>query len=292
MSNLAQRRSDLSEGDIPFTASDFSRIAALMREEAGIALPESKATLVYSRLSKRIRTLGLRNFGEYCDKLTDPNAAERLEMLTALTTNVTRFFREPHHFQHLKTKLLPPLLDAARRGGRVRLWSAACSSGQEPYSIGLTLLSLMPDAAQYDIRILATDIDPKMVEQGRAGVYGEAAVQAVPADLRKWFKPVQAKRDRHLEVCDDLRTLVVFRELNLIGHWPMKGRFQAIFCRNAVIYFEEETQAMVWERLAPMLDPGGTLYIGHSERIYGPAAPRLRPDGITTYRYLGAGAAG
>jgi chemotaxis protein methyltransferase CheR len=287
MTHLGERKSKLVDGEYVLTASDFRHIAGIMREDAGIALPEEKATLVYSRLVKRIRMLGLDSFEEYCALVTDRDASERREMLAALTTNVTRFFREPHHFEHLKTKVLPPLLELARRGGRVRLWSAACSSGQEPYSIGLTLLSLMPDAAQYDIRVLATDIDPNMIAQGRAGLYGKAAFEGISPDMRRWFVAIEQGRDSKWRAGPELRALVAFRELNLIGKWPMKRQFHAIFCRNAVIYFDEETQAMVWGRFAPMLETEGTLYIGHSERISGPVAGRLQPDGITTYRLVG-----
>jgi len=210
------------------TREDFHKIAAIMHAEAGIALQESKAALVYSRLAKRLRALGMENFADYCALVNGSNGAdERQEMLAALTTNVTRFFREPHHFEHLRNNILPPLIEHARKGGRIRLWSAACSSGQEPYSMALTVLSLMPDAAHHDIKILATDIDPNMVTTGKAGLYDKAAVAAVPADLRqRWFMP--ANNGSHmLRVADEARVLVEFRRLNLIGPWPMQGRFQA-----------------------------------------------------------------
>jgi chemotaxis protein methyltransferase CheR len=206
---------------------------------------------------------------------------ERQRMLAALTTNVTRFFREPHHFDHLKEKVLPPLLEQARRGGRVRIWSAACSSGQEPFSIAMTILSLMPDAASRDIKVLATDIDPNMVAEGRRAVYAPHLLDGVPADYRKRWTSTSAAGVR---MHDDLRELVTFNELNLIGDWPMKGRFDAIFCRNVAIYFEDDTQARVWSRFAPLIPTDGALYIGHSERIQGPAVAAFRPDGVTTYR--------
>ncbi len=275
----------LVTGEYPLDAGDFRRIAAMLHADAGIALHESKATLVYSRLAKRLRALRLGSFADYCDLVASPDGVvERREMLAALTTNVTRFFREPHHFEHLKTNVLPPLLEQARRGGRVRLWSAASSSGQEPYSIALTVLQLMPEAAELDVRILATDIDPNMVAAGRAGTYPAAALADVPPDLRRrWFTPLPEERGS-MRAGEALRSLVTFQEMNLIGTWPMRGRFQAIFCRNVVIYFEEETQTRIWSRMVPLLDPSGVLYIGHSERVLGDAAPLLRAEGITTYR--------
>ena len=275
------------DGEFVFTEDDFQRIAAILHGEAGIVLSGNKATLVYSRLTKRLRALGLTSFRDYCGLVAGGEGlGERQTMLAALTTNVTRFFREPHHFEHLKTRVLPPLIEAARSGGRVRIWSAACSSGQEPYSVAMTILALAPDATSLDIKILATDIDPNMVAEGRAGVYAENLAQAAPAELRKrWFSP--ASSGAGVRIADEARALVAFRELNLIADWPMRGPFDAIFCRNVVIYFGEDTQAQLWGRFAPMLAPGGVLYIGHSERVAGPAAGRFVPDGITTYRLAG-----
>jgi chemotaxis protein methyltransferase CheR len=283
----------LVEGEFLFTLNDFRAISAMLHGDTGIDLPESKATLVYSRLAKRLRLLGLESFRDYC-KLVDGNdgADERVLMLAALTTNVTRFFREPHHFEHLKTKVLPPLIQKAKAGGKVRLWSAACSSGQEPYSMALTLLSLLPDAANYDIKILASDIDPKIVAEAREGVYSASALEPVPAGMRdRWFTQVQGHRgEKSWSAKSELHNLISFRELNLIGTWPMKGKFDAIFCRNVVIYFNDDTQARVWSRFTPLLEAGGVLYIGHSERVSGPAADQLQPIGITTYsRKSGAG---
>jgi chemotaxis protein methyltransferase CheR len=206
-------------------------------------------------------------------------------MLSALTTNVTRFFREPHHFEHLSAHVLPPLLESARRGGRVRLWSAACSTGPEPYSMALTVLSLEPNAAALDVRILASDIDPRVVEEGRRGVYPAAALAEAPAALRKrYFTTVGGDERRGLQASDELRRLVVFRTLNLNGVWPMPGKFHAIFCRNVVIYFDEQTQQTVWSKFAGKLERSGVLYIGHSERVTGPTAARFVSDGVTAYR--------
>jgi len=254
----------------------------MLHGDAGIALPDDKATLVYSRLAKRLRALGLESFRQYCKLVTGAEGLdERQQMIVALTTNVTRFFREPHHFDHLKERVLPPLLANARRGGSVRIWSAACSNGQEPYSIALTVLSLMPDAGDCDVKILATDIDTQMLAEARAGLYSAQIVSAVPGDLRaRWFE----REGDSFRVAEPVRRLVTFNELNLIGDWPMRRQFQAIFCRNVVIYFEEETQSKMFSRFLPLMSPEARLYIGHSERVCGPAAARLETDGVTTYR--------
>ena len=280
----------LVEGEFPFTGDDFRRIASMIHADAGIALTESKATLVYSRLAKRLRALGLQSFKDYCALVAGQEGLdERQQMLAALTTNVTRFFREPHHFEHLAKSVLPGLLEGARRGGKVRLWSAASSTGQEPYSIAMTVLNLMPDAADHDVRILATDIDPNVIAFGREGVYPDDLTAGIPREsLTRYFESATDGRGaKAWRANDSLRRLVAFKELNLIGDWPMKGRFDVIFCRNVVIYFEEATQARIWARFTPLMNRDARLYRGHSERVTGPAASSLIGDGLTTYRYAG-----
>lgn len=278
------RKAALVEGEFLFTNDDFLSIARMLHDDAGIALSESKASLVYSRLAKRLRALGLESFRDYCRFVAGSDGlSERQNMLAALTTNVTRYFREPHHFEHLKTKVLPELMSRAQARGRVRFWSAGCSTGQEPYSIALTILDVLPEAADLDVRILASDIDPNVVATGRAGVYSDEAVQPVPAALRdRWMVRVKDGARDAWGAGEELRRLVSFRELNLMGHWPMKGRFDAIFCRNVVIYFDEPTQARIWSRFAPLLNPGGRLYVGHSERVTD--VEKFENDGLTTYR--------
>ncbi len=279
----APGREPLVEGEFIFTAEDFRHIAQTLHAHAGIALTESKAALVYSRLAKRLRALGLRSFRDYCALIEDAKGVdERQAMTAALTTNVTRFYREPHHFDHLRSQVMPELAARARAGGRVRLWSAACSNGQEPYSMALTVLDVLPEAAELDVRILATDIDPNMVAEGHAGVYSEELLAPVPSSGRKHFVPI-ADKPGYFSADDTLRRLVSFRELNLIGDWPMRGRFDVIFCRNVVIYFDDATQEKIWNRFVPIMTPGGMLYIGHSERVSGAATNQLQTCGLTAY---------
>ena len=289
LSSGKQERRALAPGEFLLTGEDFQQIAAMLHADAGIYLPKSKATLVYSRLAKRVRALGLESFRDYCALVSSSDGvSERQRMLAAMTTNVTHFFREPHHFEHLKTQVLPPLLEAAKKGGRVRIWSAGCSSGQEPYSIALTILSLMPQAASLDVKVLATDIDPYMVEHGRQATYGDLALSDVPTEFRnRHFASAQGDGEKVWTATDVLRKLVTFRELNLNATWPMKGPFQAIFCRNVVIYFDEPTQQSIWSRFVPLLTSGGWLYLGHSERVSGPATSAFSSEGVTTYRLRG-----
>jgi chemotaxis protein methyltransferase CheR len=250
------------EGEFAFTWADFHALAMLVRAESGIVLPDAKANLVYSRLSKRLRELGLARFADYC-ALVESDAAERARLLAAMTTNVTRFFRESHHFDHLRREVLPGLIREARDGGSVRIWSCACSSGEEPYSIAMTLLDAMPDAAAHDVKILATDLDPNMLDLGRAALYPAARLADIPQAMRRFTEDHGA----HFRIAAAARGLVGFRALNLLKHWPVKARYQVIFCRNVMIYFDQPTQDGIWSRLARHLTPGGMIYIGHSERI-------------------------
>jgi chemotaxis protein methyltransferase CheR len=282
----------LASGEYPLTRRDLTEIAAMIYADAGIYLNDTKASLVYSRLSKHIRNLGLRGFREYCALVSSPEgAAPRREMLSHLTTNFTRFFRENHHFEHLRDEVLPGLIARAKSGGRVRIWSAASSDGQEPYSIALTVMSLLPNAVDYDFRILATDIDPKILALARAGAYDENALETVsPAMRKQYFREVMIDGRRKFQIDDKVKKLVTYNELNLMAQWPFKGNFDVIFCRNVVIYFDEPTQTKIWSRFSSLLPVGGHLYIGHSERVTGDAKNLFDNIGITTYRYTGKNA--
>ncbi|MFN3317754.1 MAG: protein-glutamate O-methyltransferase CheR [Allorhizobium sp.] len=286
------RQSDdevLASGEYPLTRRDLNEIAAMIYSDAGIALNDSKASLVYSRLSKHIRNLGLSGFRAYCQLVaSQEGAGERREMLSHLTTNFTRFFRENHHFEHLRDEVLPGLIQRAKSGGRVRIWSAASSDGQEPYSIALTVFQAFPNVLDYDFKILATDIDPKILAIARQGAYDEQALETVsPAMRKQWFKEFEIAGRRKFQVDERLKRLITYNELNLMAQWPFKGKFDVIFCRNVVIYFDEPTQMRIWTRFADLLPIGGHLYIGHSERVSGDSKNDFDNIGITTYRYLG-----
>jgi chemotaxis protein methyltransferase CheR len=279
----------LAGGEFPLMRRDLTEIAAMIYSDAGIFLNETKASLVYSRLSKHIRQLGLKDFRSYCELVSSQaGVAERKEMLSHLTTNFTRFFRENHHFDHLRTEVLPGLISRLKAGGRVRIWSAASSDGQEPYSIALTCLSVMQNIADYDFKILATDIDPKILAIARQGAYDAAALESVSPQMRKqWFQEVSIAGKPKWQVADAVKRLITYNELNLMAAWPFKGKFDVIFCRNVVIYFDEPTQMRIWSRFAELLPEAGHLYIGHSERVSGDAKALFDNTGITTYKFIG-----
>lgn len=276
----------LAGTDSPLTRKDLAAIADMIYADAGIALNESKASLVYSRLSKRLRKIGLKSFRDYCDLVSsDRGAEERREMLSQLTTNFTKFYREQHHFDHLADDVLPELIKRAKSGGRVRIWSSACSLGHEPYSIAMTVLSKFPEAKQYDFRILASDIDPKVVKSASEGIYTADALTPVPADMRREY--FQSLDRGQFQVVQKVKDLITFRELNLIGNWPFQGKFDVIFCRNVVIYFDDPTQARIWQRYADVITRNGILYIGHSERLSGPAKSKFENIAVTAFQYRG-----
>lgn len=252
------------ETEFEFSTRDFRMIAEIMRGEYGIVLGENKANLVYSRLVKRLRALRIESFRDYCDFIaSEDGAEERRTMIAAMTTNVTKFFREPHHFDYLREKVLPRLSGEARAGRRVRIWSAGCSSGEEPFSIAMTVLAAFPDATAFDVKILATDLDHTMIAHGRAGLYDGAARESIPAEYKKFYI---ANENGTIQIADKLRSLIRFNELNLLGAWPMTRGFDVIFCRNVMIYFDDETQFDLCRRFSDLLPHGGTLCIGHSER--------------------------
>lgn len=274
--------------EIPFTDSDFARIAAFAHREFGLHLVASKKDLVYSRLLRRLRQSGCPDFATYCATLEQDGAEEeRRALITALTTNVTHFFREEHHFRLLADLQLRPAAEALRAGRRLRLWSAGCSAGQEPYSMAMTVLQHLPDAARLNIRILATDIDPAILARARGAEYPAEELRSIPEGARRVLTGPgdhAGPRPDTFRIPARIGSLIRFAELNLMREWPLRGPFDAIFCRNVAIYFDKPTQARLWKRLADLLAPGGLLCIGHSERLEGPATEMLTSVGITAYR--------
>ncbi len=265
--------------------AEFKRIATLLQSEAGIELTPAKLPLAHSRLSARLRALGLKSYGDYCDFIESQDGKdERLEMLSVLTTNVTRFYREPHHFENLTKVMIPELMTTLKKGGSARIWSAGCSTGEEPYTLALTFLSAAPDIARYDFKILASDIDPTVLKTAETGIYAAHSLAQVPeAQRRRYFSQADAKRDTWA-VGAELKKLIEFQRLNLIGNWSFPHQFDVIMCRNVVIYFAPETKALVWNRFLQQLRPGGWLITGHSERLSSEAATLTETIHTTTYR--------
>lgn len=268
----------------------FHEIAAIAHRKAGLVISESKKAMVKSRITRRLRVLSLPNYEEYLSLVNSAEGtAEMQHFISALTTNVSHFFREGHHFDLLKNTILPPLLKKAATGGRVRIWSAGCSNGQEPYSIAMTLLGMNPKAFEKDIRILATDIDPEVISHARAGIYQKSMATGLePEHVSKYFDTVNHDGELCHSVKEPLRKLVSFRQLNLHDKWPMNGKFDVIFCRNVVIYFDEPTQAVLYKNFSDAVAKGGWLLLGHSERITENVANVFETVGVTAYRPTGS----
>ncbi len=271
---------------------DFRRIAELIHAETGIVLSERKKMLAYSRLAPLVRRSGLTSFGAFLDTLgSDP--ATFTEVVAALTTNHTYFHREPHHFEHFESVVRPALLARAQGGMPVRIWSAGCSTGEEIFTLLMVLCGPSRDEglriARSKILALASDISVNALAGARAARYPVGALDALPEGLRRlWCAPVNAGGEPCLAIDPALVAMVRFRVLNLMGEWPMQRAFDVIFCRNVMIYFDAPTKERLVERFARQLVPGGFLYIGHSERVSGPASALLEPVGPTIYRRSGA----
>ena len=255
--------------EFAFSDEDFNSLRTLVRKHTGISLSDSKRELVYGRLSRRLRALGLRSFRDYRNVLTaDPVGQEMVEFCNAITTNLTSFFRESHHFDYLRDQVLAPL-GSRPPGQRLRIWSAGCSTGEEPYSIAMTVRESLPQAARHDIKILATDLDSDVLSRGRKGVYAEDRVKGMSqARITTFFREQRAGGTSSLAVTPDIRELITFNQLNLMHELPMRGPFDVIFCRNVVIYFDKDTQRDLFRRFAQLQRPGDVLFLGHSESMF------------------------
>ncbi len=283
--DLAGTFADAMPGISPgvYDDKDFRAVAAIIYREAGIMLPAGKAMLVYSRLSPLVRASGRGTFSAYIQHI-EQDAEERRKTVNALTTNHTFFYREAHHFEHFAHEVRPHILDDLRHGDGIRMWSAGSSSGEEVFSLVMTLLGQDKreglDIARRDIRILASDIADHALKKASEGRYSAQDAQAVPAPLlHNWTRTEGSQ----IVIAPEARDLVQFKRLNLMGEWPMRRPFRVIFCRNVMIYFDQPTKERLVARFAEALEPGGYLYIGHSERVSGPAASLLEPVGPTIY---------
>jgi len=270
----------MDQAEILLSDREFTRIKRRVYEVAGISLSDAKRTLVVSRLSKIVRALELGSFDAYMDHLERGGSSrDSQNFINALTTNLTRFYREDHHFAHLRS-YVGELIAAKPRGSRLRIWSAGCSTGQEPYTIGMDLLAAFPELRRWDFKILATDIDTTVIARAAQGVYPDNEAQGLSAERLRAF---ERGSDGTLRIPDAVRELISFKPLNLIGPWPMKGPFDAIFCRNVAIYFDKPTQGEMFGRFNKLLAPNGFLYIGHSENL-GAGGDGYRLVGKTIYQ--------
>lgn len=274
------------EKEFVLTDKDFSYISQVIGERCGIDLPETKRELIYGRLAKRLRKLGLKNFKDYCDRLESGDEEEFTNFVNAITTNVTSFYREKHHFEFLESKLFPELILKQKHviRPRLRIWSAGCSSGKEPYTIAMVLKESIPNLDDWDVKILATDLDSNILETARKGIYSIDHLDEIPQKSRqRWLKIGYGSNEGAFKICDEVMQMISFRQLNLLSMWPMQGLFDFIFCRNVTIYFDTDNRINVVNRFADQLVKDGHLFVGHSESLFG-LTHRFQPVGRTIHQ--------
>ena len=253
---------DTSSGgrrEFNFDRKHFDFIAGLLYKLAGISLAPHKIEMMYSRLARRLRELNIKDFDTYCALVDSENGEPEIRFLVnALTTNLTSFFREQHHFEHLAKTTLAAVKTSQSSSSkpRLRIWSAGCSSGPEPYTIAMVLCANIPDIRRWDAKILATDIDTHMVDTARRGICAAESAKTIPSDLRDRFtKRVRDGAEPEIAMVDELRRLITFKPLNLLEPWPMKGPFDAIFCRNVLIYFDRPGRTTVIDKFSIPCSP-------------------------------------
>ena len=270
--------------EFDFGDEDFAALRKLVKDLTGINLSDQKRELVYGRLARRLRALHLRTFAEYRELLASDGGHEISEFCNAITTNLTSFFRESHHFEHLREHVLQPL--AANRSGsrRVRIWSAGCSTGEEPYSIAMTVLEALPELRTWDVKILATDLDSDVLAKAQRGMYAADRMRNMnPQRLERFFVEGRGRDGPNYQATQELQSLITFKQLNLMHSLPMKGPLDVIFCRNVVIYFDKDTQRELFARVAHLQRPGDLLFLGHSESLF-KVSESYTPIGKTIYR--------
>jgi len=268
--------------EVPFTLADFNQMRSILYDYAGIALADHKKDMAYNRLVRRLRELKLGSFDDYFHYL-EGNESEFSQFINAMTTNLTAFFREKHHFDFLANELVHEVERLKTR--RLRGWSAGCSIGEETYSIAIALRGLTSvDTRSWDIELHATDIDSRVLQTAREGIYSLERVQVLPPDIkRQWFLRGRGEHLGKAMVRPELKHMISFHQLNLMRGWNIPGPLDFIFCRNVMIYFDNETQARLLGRMADLLKPGGYLFVGHSESPYR-LTDRFELIGKTIYR--------
>src|SRR6185437_2735436 len=270
--------------EFAFGNEDFEALRKLVKDLTGINLSDQKRELVYGRLARRLRALHLRTFAEYRELLSSDGGQEIGELCNAITTNLTSFFREAHHFDYLREQVLQARAANRSASRRIRIWSAGCSTGEEPYSLAMTVMEAIPDLRSWDIKILATDLDSDVLAKAQRGVYAAERVRGIgPQRLSRFFVERRGREGAGYEVIPELASLITFRQLNLMHSLPMKGPLDVIFCRNVVIYFDKDTQRELFSRVAHLQRPGDLLCLGHSESLF-KVSESYAPIGKTIYR--------
>lgn len=272
------------EKEFDFSRDDFDYLRKIVTDTTGIIADEDKYTMYYSRLARRVRKLGLNDFAQYRNFLNNNRDTEIIELVNSVTTNLTSFFRENHHFEFIRDTIIPEIKQRGTR--KIRIWSAGCSTGEEPYSIAITLAQAIPDFKSWDIEILATDLDSNVVKKASMAVYEESRVDGMDKSfLKKYFKKGKSNNSGLVKVSSELVDMITFKQLNLLHSWPHKEIMDFIFCRNVVIYFDKPTKNKLVDRYADQMIDNGYLFMGHSESLF-KSTERFTLLGKTIYRRI------
>jgi len=272
--------------EFEFTEEIFKKVCLLVKSHTGIVLADGKQDMVYGRLTRRLRALDLPDFDSYLKIIEQGDEEELIHLVNAITTNLTSFFREEHHFEYLKSNVFPELLEKNAPTRKIRIWSAGCSTGEEPYSIAITVREFFADYPGWDVKIIATDLDSNVVAKAAKGVYDKARVDGVSLeDKQRWMKRGKGDKSELVKMKAELQELITFKQLNLLHEWPIKGPIDIIFCRNVVIYFDKDTQRTLFARYADVLSTEGHLFIGHSENMFN-VCDRFESLGRTIYQRI------
>ena len=272
--------------EFQFTESMFEQIRELVKHHTGIVLSDGKQDMVYGRLTRRLRALDLSDFDSYLTLIKREDEQELTHLVNAITTNLTSFFREEHHFEYLKNTVFPSLVEKNAATQKIRIWSAGCSTGEEPYSIAMVVREFFEDYDGWDVKVVATDLDSNVIDKGKAGVYDIGRVDGLSLEYKKrWMKRGKGDQSNLVKMKSELQNLITFKQLNLLHGWPIKGPIDIIFCRNVVIYFDKETQRNLFDRYADVLSSDGHIFIGHSENMFN-VCDRFESLGNTIYQRI------
>ncbi len=280
---VASVEQQVKHREFEYSRKNFEQVVAMIYQISGINLSDRKEDMVYSRLARRLRKMGLTSFDKYLN-LIDENIEEKKAFVNALTTNLTHFFREEHHFDYLTRKFIPDLL--AKNTKRIRFWSAGCSTGEEPYTLSMIWKAIKSRPRDIDFKILATDLDTNVIETAERGIYSIDKLVPVAEEYQGWFQQSSECSSTQKQISRELKKYIFFKQLNLMKEWPVKGPFQLIICRNVLIYFDKITQENLINRYYDLLSPGGCLILGHSENLGG-NRKLFENKGKTIFRKIG-----
>jgi len=278
--------SSMPNRDFLFTDKDFNNIRSLVKHHTGISLSDAKKNMVYSRLSRRLRSLELTSFKEYCSIIEAGDSKELVNFTNSITTNLTAFFRENHHFEFLKSTAIPEVIKKNSDSRKIKIWCCASSTGEEPYSIAMTVLESLPSNQTWDVRITATDLDSNVLQTAKQGIYTEERINGIDKSrIKRWFWRGKGKHAGMAKVSPELKNIISFKNANLLEKWPDEGPFDIVFCRNVVIYFDKPTQKVLFERIANSMYDDSYLLIGHSESLF-KVSERFKLIGQTIYKKI------